>query len=109
LLKMVGLRRAATPVDLMTFSPQDEMPSIYFLKEDSRQSMLAVFNWTEEPRSHAIELSDLGLPQGHSYEGEDALNGNAPVAIQSASVEINGQAPHSVRLIKIVDPSAPQP
>jgi len=106
LLKMVKLRRAAVPVDLMTFSAQDEMPSIYFLKEDARQSMLAVFNFTEQPRSHTLDLGSLGLPPGHSYKGYDALNADAPVAIDSSSLEIQDQAPHSVHLIKIVDTSA---
>jgi alpha-galactosidase len=109
LLRMVQLRRAATPVDLMTFSTQDEMPSVYFLKEDARQSMLAVFNWTEGPRSHTLELSSLGLPPGHPYQAHDVLNADAPVVIEGASLETGPQAPHSVRLIKIVDPSVPAP
>jgi alpha-galactosidase len=106
LLRMVKLGRAAIPVDLMTFSAQDEMPSVYFLHEDARQSMVAVFNWTEGPRSHTLELSGLGLPQGHPYEAYDVLDADAPVAI-GTSLEIRAQAPHSVRLIKIVDASVP--
>lgn len=109
LLKMVKLRRAAVPVDLMTFSAGDEMPSIYFLKEDARQSVLAVFNFTEQPRSHTLDLSTLGLPAGHPYKGYDALNADAPVAIDSSSLEISDQAPHSVKLVKIVDTSASAP
>jgi alpha-galactosidase len=106
LLSMVELRRAAIPVDLMTFSAQDEMPSVYFLQEDARRSMVAIFNWTEGPRSHKVELSDLGLPQGHPYQAYDVLNADAPVAI-GGSLEISAQARHSVRLIKIVDASVP--
>ncbi|HEY6293534.1 MAG TPA: alpha-galactosidase [Terriglobia bacterium] len=109
LLRMVNLRRAATPVDLMSFPAPDEMPSVYFLREDARQSMLAVFNWTEGPRSHTLDLSNLGLPQGHPYEGYDVLNGDTPVAIEGASLAISAQPPHSVKLIRIVDPSAPAP
>ncbi|HEV2423939.1 MAG TPA: glycoside hydrolase family 36 protein [Terriglobia bacterium] len=106
LLKMVKLGRAAVPVDLMTFSAEDEMPSIYFLKEDGRQSMIAIFNFTEQPRSHTLDLSTLGLAQGRPYKGYDALNADAPVALEGSSLEINDQAPHSVKLIKIVDTSA---
>jgi len=106
---MVELRRAAIPVDLMTFSAQDEMPSVYFLKEDARQSMVAVFNWTEGPRSHSLDVSTLGLPQAHSYEAHDVLNADAPVAMEGASLKISAQAPHSVRLIKILDTSVPAP
>jgi len=107
LLRMVELGRAATPVDLMSFSTQDEMPSVYFLQEDARQSMVAVFNWTEGPRSHALELSSFGLPQGHPYEAYDVLDANAPVAIEGGGVAVGAQPPHSVRLIKIVDTSLP--
>jgi len=107
LLNMVELRRAAVPLDLMSFSVQDEMPSEYFLKEDARQSMLAIFNWTEYPRSHAVQLSVLGLPQGHPYEAYDALHADAPVAIASGGITISQQPPHSVRLIKIIDTSVP--
>jgi len=107
LLRMVELGRAATPVDLMTFSTQDELPSMYFLEEDARQSMVAVFNWTEAPRSHTLELGSFGLPQGHPYEAYDALNANAPVAIERGSVAVGPQPPHSVRLIKIIDTSLP--
>jgi len=107
LLKMVGLRRAAILVDLMTFSAEDEMPSVYFLREDAQQSMLPVFNWTEGSRSHTFELSSLGLPQRHSYKAYDVLEADAPVAIEGASLEISGQAPHSVKLIKFLDSSAP--
>jgi hypothetical protein len=37
------------------------------------------------------------------------LNADAPVVIEGASLETGPQAPHSVRLIKIVDPSVPAP
>lgn len=107
LLRMVGLRRAAKPVDLMSFSAQDEMPSVYFLQEDARQSMVAVFNWTERPRSHTLELSGLGLSQGHPYEAYDVLDADTTVAMKGESLKIGPQAPHSVRLIKIVDTSVP--
>jgi alpha-galactosidase len=107
LLSMVNLRRAAIPLDLMSFSAQDEMPSVYLLREDAHQSILAVFNWTEGPRSHTFELSSLGLPQEHPYKASDVFNPDTPVAIVGASLAISAQPPHSVKLIKIVDTSAP--
>lgn len=107
LLRMVQLRRAAIPLDLMSYAAKDEMPSEYFLKEDARQSMLAVFNWTESPRSHTLDLGSLGLPQGHSYKAYDALHADVAVAIENGSLVIGPQPPHSVRLIKIIDPSVP--
>ncbi|HET7099686.1 MAG TPA: glycoside hydrolase family 36 protein, partial [Terriglobia bacterium] len=88
LLRMVELRRAAKPLDLMTFPLQDGMPSEYFLKEDDRQSILAVFNWTEMPRTHTLKLSDLGLAQGGHYEAYDALHADVPVAIAGDSLTL---------------------
>ena len=107
LLRMVELRRAARPLDLMSFSMQDQMPSEYYLKEDGRQSMLAIFNWTEVPRSHTLSLSSLGLPQTGHYDAYDALHADAPVAIVNGSISVAHQPPHSVRLIKIVNAQVP--
>ena len=59
------------------------------------------------PRTRALELSDLGLAQGHSYEAYGALNADKPVAIQAGRLVIAHQPPHSVRLIKIIDTSVP--
>ena len=47
LLAMVKLGRASLPLDLLTYTEKDEQPSIFLLREDQRQSILAVFNWTE--------------------------------------------------------------
>src|SRR5271169_6413484 len=46
LLEMARLGRSSTPVDLMDYLPEDGQPSTFYLKEDPRQSILAVFNWT---------------------------------------------------------------
>ncbi|HET9405841.1 MAG TPA: PKD domain-containing protein [Candidatus Sulfotelmatobacter sp.] len=105
LLEMVRLRRAAIPLDLMTYSAEDEQPSIFFLREDNRQSMLVVFNWTERSRSHQFSLADLDLPaQGH-YRASDVFRQDRPANFDSGILRIDEQAPHSVRLIKIVDDS----
>ncbi|MCL5670007.1 MAG: PKD domain-containing protein, partial [Acidobacteria bacterium] len=107
LLRMVALHRAAIPLDLMSFSYQDGMPSEYFLKEDARQSMLAVFNWTEVPRSHTLTLSDLGLAPGDRYTAYDALYSHALVPIKSGKISIAHQPHRSVCLVKIIDTSVP--
>ncbi len=105
LLQMVNLGCAALPVDLMSFSYQDEMPSEYFLREDVRQSMLAVFNWTEVPRTHVLRLADLGLPRGPSYKVVDVLHPERPITLRAGTLVVAHQPPHSVRLIKIIDAS----
>jgi alpha-galactosidase len=44
LLNMAKIGRASTPVDLLTYEPGDEQPSIFLLKESRRHSILTVFN-----------------------------------------------------------------
>ncbi|HEX5481306.1 MAG TPA: glycoside hydrolase family 36 protein, partial [Terriglobia bacterium] len=68
LINMNRLGRAAIPLDLMTFDPADEQPSIFLLPEDRRQYMLAVFNFTEQPRSHSLTLADLRLGGHHQFQ-----------------------------------------
>src|SRR5271169_5855883 len=68
LLAMAKLGRAARPLDLLTYADKDEQPSVFLLREDSRQSILAVFNWTEQPSSRAFTFSELNLTAGHSYK-----------------------------------------
>jgi alpha-galactosidase len=107
LLQIVHLERAATPIDLMSYSPQDGQPSEFLLHENNRQSVIAVFNWTDQPRSHKLSLSALGLTAAGPYKALDALNHDSPVALSGGNLELQNQAPHSVRLIKIVDTSVP--
>lgn len=107
LLNMVRLERSATPVDLMTYRPQDEQPSIFFLRENARQAMLAIFNWTSQPRTHDFHLSRVGYAQGASIQGTDVYDPSRGVTISDGVLHITNQAPRSVRLIKLIDPSIP--
>jgi alpha-galactosidase len=106
LLNMAKLGRASTPVDLMTYEPEDEQPSIFFLRESPHQAILTVFNWTKSPRSHTLKLADLGLPSGPHLTALDVLDQNAPVPVGESTAQIENQAPESVRVIKFVDNSA---
>jgi alpha-galactosidase len=107
LLAMAKLGRAALPLDLLTYADKDEQPSVFLLREDQRQSMLTVFNWTEQPSSHAFTLSDLNLPAGHSYKLFDALSQNEPMVMAHGTLRLENQPAHSVKLIKIIDTSVP--
>jgi alpha-galactosidase len=107
LLNMAKMGRASTPIDLMTYEPEDEVPSIFFLRESAHQSILTVFNWTKSSRSHTLKLADLGLPADHSFTASDVLNENTPVPLAGGAVQFENQDPRSVRLIKIVDTSVP--
>ena len=103
LLDMAKISRAATPVDLLSYDSEDLEPSIFFLREDPRQSILAVFNWTEQPRSHTLKLSDLGLPAKHAFQALDVLNGGERVAVEGGSIRLDNMERHSVRVIKLID------
>lgn len=105
LLAMAKIGRASTPIDLMTFEAQDEQPSIFLLQESPRQSILTVFNWTKSPRSHTLELANLGLRGEHTYAASEVLNQNAPTMVTDGTVRIENQAPESVRVIKLIDSS----
>lgn len=105
LLQVAKLGRAATPIDLLTYLPEDEQPSVFLLHEDARQSIFAVFNWTEKPRSHRFSLADLKFLGGRHYDLTDVLNGGN-VSAENASIQVE-QPPHSVKMIKIIDTSVP--
>jgi alpha-galactosidase len=106
LLNMVQYGHAATPLDLMSYAPEDQMPSVFLLRESKRQSILVVFNWTETERKHDFSFSDLvsnpGLAAHNSVS--DVFGAGASMAENQASVSLT-LPPHSVRMMKIVDTS----
>lgn len=104
LIDMSRIGRAATPLDLMTFPAADLEPSVFFLREDARQAMLAVFDWSGETRPHSFDLAALGFAAGHPVHAYDVLAHDAPAAVTGAEFNIENQ-PRSVRLIKLVDTS----
>jgi alpha-galactosidase len=110
LLNIAKVGQASTPLDLMTYEPEDEQPSIFLLRQDQRQAILTVFNWTNTVRSHTLRLTDLGLgglglPAGHTFAATDVLNQNETVALVNGAVRLENQPPQSVRVIKLIDNS----
>ena len=106
LLDMARLGRASVPIDLMTYQSEDKMPSVFLLKEDPRQRILTVFNWTEETRSHTFGSDALGLKANGSYTAAYVLRGGA-AAVENGALTIT-LAPHSVRMLKLIDTSVPE-
>lgn len=108
LLNIVRNGRSATPLDLMSYTPEDEMPSVFLLRESKRQSILTVFNWTEKERKHDFSFSDLFSNSGLAAHNtaSDVFGSGAVIATNSASLSLN-VPPHSVRMVKIVDTSIP--
>jgi alpha-galactosidase len=107
LLAIVKLGQAALPLDLLTYTEKDEQPSVFLLHEDQRQSILAVFNWTELPSAHTFSFSDLNLLAGHALNLSDSLAPDRPLGIDHQTLRLDNQPAHSVKLIKIIDTSIP--
>ena len=106
LINMARLGRASIPIDLMTYAPEDTMPSIFVLHESKRQSIVSVFNWTEKERQHQLQFSDLGLQSTGSIQISDLLGDRTPVQQEATSISLT-LAPRSVRMLKIIDASIP--
>jgi hypothetical protein len=106
LLDMVRLGRSSTPVDLMTYGPNDKQPSIFVLKENERQTMLTVFNWTETPLTRAIDFKNLGLKKPGEYEIVEEFGDRGCCSSASDTIDL-AEKPHSVRMLKLIDKSVP--
>ena len=112
LIDMVRLGKASVPEDLMSYSPADRQPSVFFLRESARQSILTVFNWTDRPRRQLIELSDLGLRSADTYRLADILTPRRSVETAAAITRPAGTIrlelpPHSVRMLELIDNTLP--
>ena len=101
LIRMVQTGRASTPVDLMTYDAADEQPSVFYLNENSGRSVLTIFNWTDQPRTHTIDLSSLGLGSHGHYAVTDVIGGES-VSLSDGQVSTT-QPGHSVRVLLLKD------
>jgi alpha-galactosidase len=109
LLDMARLGRSSTPLDLLTYSTADAQPSIFLLKEDNRQSILTIFNWTEIDHKRSIQLSDLGMENREKQRITEIFDDKSCCSVGSNTINFD-QPGHSVRMFKLVDetiPSAP--
>jgi hypothetical protein len=106
LLDMARLGRASTPVDLMTYGPNDKQPSVFLLKENERQTMLTVFNWTEAQHTRAIDLKSLGLKKPSEYTIVEEFGDQRCCSSASGVIDLV-EKPHSVRMLKLTDKSVP--
>jgi alpha-galactosidase len=106
LIEMARLGRASIPVDLMTYAPGDRQPSIFLLKENGHQSILTVFNWTDEQRTRAINLAGIGLKDPGKYQIVEAF-GDQSCCNSSSDTITMVQKAHSVRVLKLIDNSVP--
>jgi hypothetical protein len=106
LIDMARLGRASTPIDLMTYSKTDQQPSVFLLKENERQSILTVFNSTDEESTHPVNFARLGLKEPGKYRIAEVFGEQSCCAGSSDTVNVV-QKPHSVRMLKLIDESVP--
>jgi hypothetical protein len=104
LIDMVRLGRASVPLDLLSYSSSDQLPSCFFLKESPRQSIVTIFNWTEKSRSKTVRLADLGLEATGQFAVTDVFDQSA-LDPSSGSLSIE-QPAHSVTVLKVLDRQA---
>jgi alpha-galactosidase len=90
----------------MTYGPNDKQPSVFLLKENERQTMLTVFNWTEAQRSRAIDFKSLGLKKPSEYTIVEEFGDQGCCSIASDVIDLV-EKPHSVRMLKLIDKSVP--
>lgn len=102
LIDMIRLGRSSMPLDLMSYLPEDRQPSVFLLKESPRQSILTVFNWTDQARSHSFTPAALGLKGTSSY-AVDGVFDKTRSTLSAANALRVAQPPHSVRVLKVVD------
>ena len=103
LLNMAQAGRASTPVDLMTYDPEDGQPSLFLLQQSPRQNILTVFNWTDRPRSRWLSLTDLGLPVSSTMVATGVMDSNAVFVLEGGAIRLENQSPQSAVVIKLVD------
>lgn len=106
LINMVRLGKASVPVDLMSYASSDQQPSIFLLRESRRQSILTVFDWTERPTSKTIALAQLGLSPAENDSISEIFDGQTVNLSAGGSLQLD-LAPHSVRVLKIIDRAVP--
>jgi alpha-galactosidase len=108
LLNMARLGRASRPLDLMSYTPEDSMPSIFLLPESKRQTILTVFNWTDKQTEHRLDLvHDLGLQLHGHNQIVDVFRAEASAASNLDTITIQ-LPPHSAKVLNIVDTSIPR-
>jgi alpha-galactosidase len=107
LINMARYGHASTPLDLMDYEPEDEIPSIFLLRESKRTAILTVFNWTDHERAHRIGFSAIGLQVAGHNRVSDILNPGESFTNNADEIALQ-LPPRSVRMLKIEDASIPK-
>jgi hypothetical protein len=102
LLDMARLGHASIPFDLMTYTAADAQPSVFLLKENNRQSILAVFNWTDGELKRKLRFADLNLKEPGKYRIAEIFGDKSCCNPSGDAVDFV-QPAHSVRMFKLIE------
>ena len=102
LINMARLGRASIPLDLLTYAESDLQPSVFLLKEDNRQTILTIFNWSEGELKRAIDLKSLGLKDTGQYQITEVFGDQGCCSYSAHTIDF-AQPAHSVRMFKLLD------
>lgn len=106
LIDMARLGRSSVPVDLMTYATADRQPSVFLLKEDKRQSILTLFNWSEGELTRSIGFDALGLKDPGKYQIAEVFGDKSTVDVSGNAIHLT-QPAHSVRMFKLIERDTP--
>jgi alpha-galactosidase len=106
LIDIARLGRSSIPVDLMTYAASDLQPSVFLLKESSRQSILTIFNWSEGELKRNIRFAEMGLKEPEKYQITEVF-GDKSCCSNSGDAISFVQPAHSVRMFKLIEDGVP--
>jgi hypothetical protein len=86
----------------MTYAASDVQPSVFMLKEDNRQSILTVFNWTEGELKRNLRFAELGLKEPGKYQITEVFGDKSCCSPSGDAIDLV-QPAHSVRMFKLVE------
>ncbi len=106
LIDMARLGHSSIPIDLMTYAASDLQPSMFLLKEDKRQSILTVFNWSEKEQKRSIRFPDIGLKDPAKYQITEVFGDQSCCRASGSAISFT-QPEHSVRMFKLIEVDIP--
>jgi alpha-galactosidase len=106
LIDMARLGHSSIPIDLMTYAASDLQPSMFLLKEDKRQSILTIFNWSEKEQKRRIRFPDIGLKDPSKYQITEVFGDQSCCRASGSAISFT-QPEHSVRMFKLIEAGIP--
>ena len=104
---MARLGRASTPVDLMDYMPVDDHPSVFFLAR-IRSRACSPYSMDRRTEAHNFQLTKFGFPATDAKVKVTDVFTGGPISLSPQDTLVVEQPPHSVRMFKLQDTTAPR-